>query len=85
MITCIECIERFKSWGDDPRVKSGRYHKSSCDYCNKPQYYIDLEQIKNIKTDEPKQDTIARLHTEQVYLRKKLFELEKKTNQGDRL
>jgi len=43
MITCAECIERFKAWGDDPRIKSGRYRLSGCDYCNKPQYYRELE------------------------------------------
>lgn len=32
-MNCEKCIERFKP--DDPRVKSGRYHLSSCDYCSK--------------------------------------------------
>jgi len=48
MIACLECIDRFKSWGDDPRVKSGRYRLSGCDYCNKPQYYRDIEQPQKI-------------------------------------
>ncbi len=44
MITCAECIERLKP--DDPRIPSGRYHHSSCDYfCDKPSYYRDIERI----------------------------------------
>ncbi len=43
MFTCHDCIDRFKSWGDDPKVKSGRYGLSGCDYCNKPAYYRELE------------------------------------------
>jgi len=46
MISCNECRERFKSWGDSPDIKSGRYHLSGCDYCDKPQYYRDIEQPK---------------------------------------
>ena len=47
MITCSECIAKLKSWGDDPRTKSGRYHMCGCDYCSKPQYFRDLEQPKS--------------------------------------
>ena len=46
-MTCEECINRFASWGDNPRVKSGRYHLRGCDYCNKPQSERELEQLKN--------------------------------------
>jgi hypothetical protein len=46
-MTCEECINRFASWGDNPRVKSGRYHLCGCDYCNKPDSERDLEQLKN--------------------------------------
>ena len=46
-MTCEECINRFASWGDNPRVKSGRYHLSGCDYCNKPYSERELEQLKN--------------------------------------
>lgn len=53
MISCKDCIDRFKSWGDDPRVKSGRYYLSGCDYCNKPQYYRDLELPKPEPLDKP--------------------------------
>ncbi len=42
MITCQECLEKMKP--DDPRVPTGRYHHSSCDYfCNKPTYYKEIE------------------------------------------
>ncbi len=47
MITCKECIEHFKSWGDDPKVKTGRNHLCGCDYCNKPIYYREFEIIKS--------------------------------------
>ena len=50
MITCEECIERMRP--DDPRVKSGRYHLSGCDYCDKPDYYRG---IGNIKLDVPQE------------------------------
>ena len=45
MLTCRECIERLRP--DDPRIPTGRYHQSSCDfYCNKPTYYREVEQPK---------------------------------------
>jgi len=44
MITCAECIDRFKSWGDDPRVRCGKYHMSACEsYCSKPDYFRQIE------------------------------------------
>ena len=46
-MTCEECINKFASWGDNPRVKSGRYHLCGCDYCNKPYSERELEQLKN--------------------------------------
>ena len=45
MITCSECIKRLHP--DDPRIPTGRYHQSTCDYyCSKPTYYRELEQEK---------------------------------------
>ena len=44
-MNCAECICRFR--GDDPRVKSGKYHLSSCDYCT-----IDYSQITSIQQME---------------------------------
>ena len=41
MITCQECIKSLHP--DDPKVRSGRYHMCGCDYCNKPEYYRELE------------------------------------------
>lgn len=41
MNTCRECKERL--YPDDPRVKSGKYMRCSCDYCNKPDYYREVE------------------------------------------
>ena len=42
MISCAECIESIK-FIEDPRRRSGKYHMCSCDYCNKPTYYRELE------------------------------------------
>ena len=44
MITCRDCIK--DCYPIDPRVKSGRYHLCSCDYCGKPQYNRDWGQPK---------------------------------------
>jgi len=41
VITCEECIQRMKP--DNPRVRSGRYNKCGCDYCDKPSYYRTVE------------------------------------------
>ena len=83
MITCEKCIARFKSWGDDPRVKSGHYHLSSCDYCNKPQYYRDLEQTKSeiqpVFRPRPVDKEIDQLKAGYIHLQNKLYEhLDKK-------
>lgn len=88
MITCKECREKFKSWGDSPDVKSGRYHLSGCDYCNKPQYYRDIE-IPKPKPALPDIPEVRQLkyQVEQaragyLYLRNKLNEhLDKKVKE----
>ena len=42
MITCAECKKRL--YPEDPSIRLGRYHMSTCEhYCNKPQYYRDME------------------------------------------
>ena len=48
VISCRECIENLKP--DDPRVRSGRYGLCGCDYCNKPTYYIELEEKRKEPT-----------------------------------
>ena len=46
MISCKECKERL--YPSDPSIPVGIYHHSDCDYfCDKPQYFRDLEQIKS--------------------------------------
>ena len=59
MIPCSECLERFKSWGDDPRVRSGRYMKCGCDYCDKPTYYRELE----ARQLEPEEKIVIHRHS----------------------
>uniref|UniRef100_A0A6M3L6L1 Uncharacterized protein n=1 Tax=viral metagenome TaxID=1070528 RepID=A0A6M3L6L1_9ZZZZ len=45
MITCGEC--RRNLYPEDPSIRLGKYHMSTCEsYCNKPDYYRDLEQPK---------------------------------------
>ena len=43
MITCKACIESLR---DDPRVRTGRYLRCGCDYCEKPSYYRELEETQ---------------------------------------
>jgi len=50
LITCADCIRRL--YPDDPRVKSGRYHLSGCQYCNKPQYFRNTEQQEHTQIIE---------------------------------
>jgi len=89
MITCKECIERFKNWGDDPRVKSGRYHLSGCDYCDKPTYYRELEIIKSeiqpIFRPRPVDREIDQLKAGYIHLQNKLNTLIDKKNNRDRI
>ena len=44
MITCAQCIQQLKP--EDPRVRSGRYRLCSCDYCSKPSYFRELEEVQ---------------------------------------
>ena len=55
-MNCTECILRFQSWGSDPRVKSGKYHLSSCDYCS-----IDYSQITSIEQLEEVHQRLAQI------------------------
>ena len=46
MISCKECKERL--FPHNPTIRLGKYRLSTCEhYCNKPQYYRELEQIKS--------------------------------------
>jgi len=76
MITCNECLDRMKP--DDPRVKSGHYHLSGCDYCNKPQYYRELEQskpkIQPASRPRPVDKEIDQLKAGYIHLQNKLNE-----------
>ena len=89
MISCNECIELLRKLGDDPRIKSGRYHLSGCDYCNKPTYYRELEIIKSeiqpVFRPRPVDREIDQLKAVYIHLQNKLNEhLDKKQNK-DRL
>ena len=87
MITCSECIQGM--YLDDPRVKSGRYYLCGCDYCNKPQYYRDLEQIKSeiepVFKPRPVDKEIDQLKTGFSRLQNKLNEHLDKSEKKDRL
>ena len=42
MLSCDEC--KRKLYPADPRIKTGPYRMSTCEhYCDKPQYFRDLE------------------------------------------
>ena len=49
MISCKECISRC--FPDDPHIRSGRYMRCGCDYCDKPSYERELE----ARLDEPRE------------------------------
>jgi len=77
---------------DDPRVKSGKYHMSTCEhYCNKPQYYRDIEQPK-LEPEIPDLIEVRQLkyQVEQakagyLHLQNKLNEHLSKKKTGDRI
>ena len=77
MITCAECIEQLRP--DDPHIRSGRYGKCGCDYCQKLSYYRDLEMEKAepevIFRARPVDAEIDRLKAEVNYLFNKYAEL----------
>jgi len=89
MLSCRECIERLRP--DDPRIPTGRYHQSSCDfYCNKPTRYRDLEQqedpqprevvhvVHHSEMSKQESDMLQQLSREVKYLRTKLDERDKR-------
>ena len=84
MITCADCIRRL--YPDDPRVKSGSYHLSGCDYCNKPKYFRDTEQQKHTRIIEHRHsnmsqkdyDLLQQTSRQVQHLQGKLTEREKK-------
>jgi len=89
MITCHECIKSL--YPDDPRVKSGRYRLSGCDYCDKPQYYRDIEQpkpepeIPNIPEVRQLKYQVEQAKAGYLHLQNKLNEHIDKKKTGDRL
>ena len=89
MITCNECIERFRSWGDSPEVKSGRYHLCGCDYCSKETYYRELEQTKSeiqpVFKPRPVDKEIDQLKAGFIYLQNKVNTLTDKKKTRDRI
>lgn len=88
MITCEECVRRL--YPDDPRVPTGRYHHSTCDYfCNKPTYYRELEKpqpqpqvIEHIhrtsSMDKQEFDLLQQTSSQVKYLLNKIDELQKR-------
>jgi len=75
MITCKQCID---SLTDDPRIRSGKYRLCGCDYCEKPSYYRELEQIKPetqpIFRPRPVDKEIDQLKSSILYLQGKMNE-----------
>ena len=56
MLLCSECIQSL--YPDDPRVRSGRYMRCGCDYCDKPTYYRELE------SQSPPEQVIVHRHSD---------------------
>ena len=84
MISCKECRESL--YPDDPSIRVGRYHLSTCEhYCNKPNYYRELEQTKSeiqpVFKPRPVDKEIDQLKAGYIHLQSKLNEhLDKKKN-----
>ena len=76
MISCEECIERM--YPDNPRVKSGRYHLSGCDYCNKP---YSLRKIEMPEPEIPDSIEIRQLRHQVIQARAGFLYLQKKLNE----
>ena len=88
MISCKECKERL--YPEDPTIRVGKYHLSTCEhYCNKPQYYRDLEQAKSeiqpVFKPRPVDKEIDQLKGMVLYLQNKVNTLTSKKNNKDRL
>ena len=85
MITCEECRLRMKP--DDPRVRSGKYNRCGCDFCDKPSYYIEIEKQHELPEQEEftirQWDYIQQIKAEVLHYRKEhatlMLELDKKT------
>lgn len=77
MITCAECIEKLKP--DDPRIRSGKYMRCGCDYCDKPTYFRELESIRSeiepIFRPRPVDDEIDQLKAGFLHLQEKVYKL----------
>jgi len=88
LITCEECRRRLLP--DDPRVKSGRYRLSCCDYCDKPDYYRELEKppvvehiVRHSDMGAKEFDQLQQTAAEVKYLRDKVAELEEQKRKAD--
>ena len=90
MITCVECIERFKSWGDDPRVKSGA-NLCGCDYCDKTDYFRQIElpkpepEIPNLPEVRQLKHQVDQAKAGYLHLQNKLNEHIKNSKTKDRI
>jgi hypothetical protein len=84
MISCKECKERL--YPEDPTIRVGKYHLSTCEhYCNKPDYYREIETIKSeiqpVFKPRPVDKEIDQLKAGYIHLQNKLNEhLDKKIN-----
>ena len=92
-MNCKECLERMRP--DDPRIKSGRYHLSGCDYCAyymSPEYRLEKleEEIPNLGKIIPKDeqwnskqwDTVKQLQGLVRYLDSKVTEMRASKKKG---
>ena len=78
IITCKVCLENL--YPEDPRVRTGRYHMNSCDYCEKSTYDREIEAM----IMEPHRETkvTSRMHislkvdAHSQYLNRRLTSLE---------
>ena len=88
MISCKECKERL--YPDDPSIPIGKYHHSTCVYfCNKPDYYQEIEQPKSeiqpVFKPRPVDKEIDQLKAGFLYLQNKFNEHLDKSKKRDRI
>lgn len=78
---CVDCIKSL--WPDDPRRKWGRFNRSECDYCDKPEIERELEEkmelLKEVKIQpewiKKQWDKVQQLESEILHYRKEYANL----------
>jgi len=75
VLTCRECREHL--YPEDPSIPTGKYHHSTCAYfCSKPDYYREIERIKEVSKEEPTEVIHRHINYNSSLSRKEYGEIE---------